>query len=597
MIAEVVLILKLVTIDLSKEKILESEVDLRLLKNYIGGRGLGDRIIFDSGYDFDPVSPESILLFMVGPLTGKTFFAGRHCIVGKSPLTNMVSSSTAGGYFAAELSSCDVIGLIIKGKSKKPSYIHIENDEYYIKDASHLWGLDTYETKAVIEKDESDAKVACIGQAGENKVKFASVINDAYHAAARCGFGCVMGSKNLKAISVKSNQKIDKLTLHKMEELPSYERLREYGSAWGFERANESHSLPIKNFQESYSDKLHNFGEKLKKLHIKNYGCYLCPIGCGKTVEIKFDSKTLTVQKPTYESLACLGANNLIFEPSEISYLNDLCNRYGLDVISTGVTISFYLENCEKKSEKSNYAFGDFESIIQMIKLIVYRKDIGEILAEGSMRAGEKLNARDFAMHVNGLELPGYNPFKCFGTSLGFVTSTNGASHTRNYPMCVGEAVNRLITAEIYKGKPVLLKCFEDLNAILDSLILCIFSSNNFESTTSNRLKRLFKKYKSKMDPFLRLIELFPSLMTRNLKLKELEDLLFQNTGLEFKNLIERGKAIYDLERRMNHDILVGAKLPNRFPQNKDKEFNDSLERYFKLRELDKDRDFGSKNL
>jgi aldehyde:ferredoxin oxidoreductase len=587
--------LKLVNIDLSKGEISERDVEKRLLKKYIGGRGLGDRIIHDLGYDFDPVSPESILLFMLGPLTGKAFFAGRHCIVGKSPLTNMISSSTAGGYFAAELSLCDIMGLIIKGKSKKPSYIHIENGDYIIKDASHLWGLDTYETKVTIEKDESDAKVACIGPAGENKVKFASVINDAYRAAARCGFGCVMGSKNLKAISAKSNQKIDKLTLRKMEELPSYKRLREYGSAWGFERANESHSLPIKNFQESHSDKLYNFGEKLKRLHTKNYGCHLCPIGCGKTVEIKFDSEPLIVAKPTYESLACLGANNLIFDPAEISYLNDLCNRYGLDVISTGVTISFYLEYCDKKLEKTNYGFGDFESIIQIIKMIAYRKDLGNILAEGAMRAGKKLNARDLAMHVNGLELPGYNPFKCFGTALGFVTSTNGASHTRNYPMCVGEAVNRLIGAELYKGKPVLLKCFEDLNAILDSLILCIFSSNNFESASSSKLKRVFKRFNSKMDPFLKLIELFPSLMTRNLRLKELEDLLFQNTGIEFKNLFERGRVIYDLERRMNHDILIKAELPNRFPQNRDKEFDKSLERYFKLRGVDTDRALESK--
>ncbi|MFQ6062111.1 MAG: aldehyde ferredoxin oxidoreductase family protein [Methanosarcinales archaeon] len=463
---------KIAYIDLTEKEVLEEYIDKQTLKEYVGGRGLGVKFLFDSLTPrIDPLSPDNILIVCVGPLTGIAPLSGRHAIVTKSPLTNTIFDSSAGGFFGAELKRTGYDVLFIIGKSEEPCNIFLENENIEFKSAKALWGLNTKETTSKLKKY---GRVMCIGRAGERLIKYANIMNDYYHCAGRGGVGAVMGSKNLKAVVVKGNKKAE-IADYDAYLKAEYEMTRllkaspvlskglsNYGTASLVALINYMNIMPTKNFQYSYFEEAEKIsGEAIKENYsITKKPCYKCFIGCKRISDKE--------EVPEYETIWTFGAN---LENSDLESLfkaNSLCNDYGIDTISCGGTIATYAEKKQlfEDLKKDNL-------LATLIKLIGEKKEIGSELAYGSYAYDAKLS-----MSVKGLELPGYDPRGCIGQALSYATSNRGGCHLRAYmvgPEIIGKP--KLIDRLSFNGKAGLVTIFQNLAACIDSLIFCKFTS------------------------------------------------------------------------------------------------------------------------
>ncbi len=492
---------KILKVNLSEKKVETETIPEDVLRKFIGGRGLGSYYLFKlMNPEADALSPENVLIFATGPLTGTPApTGGRYMVICKSPLTGLIACSNSGGNFGAELKSAGYDMIVITGKADSPVYIAIKDDLVEIKPASHLWGLDTHTVtdKLLEEFGDDRAKVACIGPAGENLVKIACVINDKHRAAGRSGVGAVMGSKNLKAIIVKGSgrpEAPDKDTFmsiirEKVEKIRNNpvtgEALPKLGTKVLDNIINENGLYPTRNFQTGVFEDTHEVcGEALveKGYLKKNKGCYACPIQCGRYVELPNGRKG---EGPEYESGwafgACCGVKDLI----AITEANFLCNELGLDTISTGVTIACAMELYEKGyipkedlAKGPELKFGSSEAIVYYTKAIAYRTGLGDKLAEGSFRLAETYGHPELSMSVKKQELPAYDPRGVYGHALGYATSNRGGCHVRAYlisPEVLGvpEKLEPLTT----QNKPQWLKLFQELTAVIDSSGLCLFSS------------------------------------------------------------------------------------------------------------------------
>jgi len=450
---------KILRVNLSNKKILQWKADENLLRRFIGGSGLAAKILFDeTDPSIDPFDPENLLIFMTGPVTAtRVPLSGRYQVVSKSPLTGIYGESDSGGSWGPELKKAGFDGIIISGKASKPVYLWISDGHAELREADHIWGMDTYEADQAI-KDETDEKavVSCIGPAGEKLARIAGIINDGKHgrAAARCGLGAVMGSKRLKAISVRGTGTIEVADPEALERsvkemassiVENAKGMHDYGTSGGMSTIEYVGDLPIKNWLwgswEEGAEKLS--GQTMAKTILSGrYYCSGCIIGCGR--EVSFESEKYGKVEgagPEYETLAMLGANCLVDDLKAVAKANELCNRYGLDTISTGAVIAFAMEAYEhglitdEETGGIRLTWGDADALLGMVEKIGKREDgLGWLLGEGVKRASEKIGkiSAEFAIHVKGLELPAHDPRAYYSQGLSYATSNRGACHLQS---------------------------------------------------------------------------------------------------------------------------------------------------------------------
>ena len=457
--------LRLLRVDLTKNSVDLADVDFDEL---IGGKGVATKLLFETPRGVDPLSPENAIIFGIGPLSGiRLSGSSRMTCVFKSPLTFGYGESQCGGFIAHEMKKSGIDIVYIKGKAKKPVYLLIEDGKAEIKDAAHLWGKDCYQTEEILRRDEG-GEVLSIGPAGENLVRYACITHRRGRQFGRCGAGAVMGSKKLKAVVVKGSGDIfNSPELEKFREwlrenvLPKLEGMREFGTPVMLALTNKMGVLPTKYWSEtSFAGWEKIDAEKIKKYVRRKSSCYACAVACGKIVEID----GLTVEGPEYETLFSFGPLCANDDLKTIVRANDLCDRLGLDTISTGNVVAFYMAHLD-----------DFDSskIPELIEKIAYRMDEGNILAEGVYRAAKSLQSLVEPVHVRGLEPPGYDPRGLYGMALGYLTSQRGACHMRNcaYRPNLTGVVDRTST----RGQAEMVKDLDDFYCVVDSLVLCRF--------------------------------------------------------------------------------------------------------------------------
>jgi len=436
-----------VDVNLTNRSIRDYEVPDAWYEKYLGGRGIGLRILLEELNGSEaPLGPDNILVFSTGPLQGTGLAgAGRYAVISKSPKTKTLNDSYVGGFLAHELGTSGYDGIIIRGKADRPVYICIENGKVEIHDAQNLWGLGVAATDETLRAKHPGAHVLCIGPAGENLVKFACIMSDISRAAGRPGFGAVMGSKNLKAVVVKGGQKkpwydaemLTEVRKALMTELLDNQGIVEFGK-WGSSAGvlplNEMGILPTKNFQEGVFERaadIDGAGKKFKALLVGRDTCTGCPIRCKRVVSGTFSRKSIEKKYggPEYETLAALGSNCLNGDIEAICLANQLCNDYGLDTISVGVTIAWAMEASERGLIKQKICWGDSKAILELIEQIAFRKGLGGMLAEGVEELSAKIGGTEFAMHIKGQEVPMHDPRGKKSLGLSYATTPRGGQH------------------------------------------------------------------------------------------------------------------------------------------------------------------------
>lgn len=488
---------KLLELDLTSAKTRDIQVSDEMVGKYLGGRGLGARLLLDLlPAKTDPLSPENVLIFLTGPLTGSTVTgSSKFVVVTKSPLTRGWCDSYSSGRIAVELKKAGYDGMVIRGKANHPCYLKIDEGGIEVREAGSIWGKDSFETERILKEMEKNpsAGVSSIGPAGENLCKFACINSDLYRQAGRGGVGAVMGSKRLKAIVVKGNKGMDLHDRKKLSELnrENYQRSRKsqvaqarmkYGTTLTLNITHAGGILPTKNFQfgtwEKALEKIDSVGvHKSVKSH---KACISCFVPCGLTTEVgEGKYKGISIEGPEYETLGMFGSNLLIDSLPTIIQANVLCDKLGLDTISTGNVIGFIMECFErgmisgKQTEGFDLRFGDGEASLAAIELIAHRKGIGDLLAEGVKAAADHIGEGSdrFAMHVKGLEFPAYDPRGAFGSGLSYAVSPRGACHRRAWPPA--KEILGGYPPYTVEGKAEMIKELYDENCVLHSLLVC----------------------------------------------------------------------------------------------------------------------------
>ena len=445
---------RILRVNLSKDKLSIEYPDEIFYRRYLGGEGfVAYYLLKELKPGIDPLGPENKLIFAAGPVTGVPIAGNsRNSIGAKSPLTGGFGESEVGGYWGAELKHAGFDAVIIEGKASSPVYLWIHDGEAEIRDASHIWGLETGDAQHVIREELNDnlVRVALIGPGGENLVRYACVMVDLKDAAGRTGMGAVMGSKNLKAVAVRGSGRIEvsdkriltELSKHLIQKVEDM-RLHEYGTGSLFEEYAASGNLPIQNFRDGEFQNAAALSAKNVKATVRvgMEGCYACPIRCKKIVKI---DEPFTVDPayggPEYEALASLGSNCGVDDLKAVCKANEICNRFSIDVISAGVSIAFAMECYEnglisdKETGGLKLKFGNAEALVRMVEMIGRREGLGDLLAEGVKRASEKIgkDSERFAMHVKGQEIPMHEPRFKKALGVGYAVSPTGADHMHN---------------------------------------------------------------------------------------------------------------------------------------------------------------------
>ena len=448
---------KILRVNLSNDKISIENPEEIFYRKYIGGEGfVAYYLLKELKPNTDPLGPENKLIFATGPITGVSIAGtGRNSVGAKSPLTNGFGEAEVGGYWGPELKKAGFDAIIIEGKAKSPIFIWIRNRNVEIRDASHIWGKTTGEAQKIIKKELDDnlVHISQIGPGGENLVRYACVINDLRSAAGRTGMGAVMGSKNLKAVVVRGNKRLKVANKEKLREIRNsfsndylkyYKEYFSHGTGGGvMEMFASMGNLPTRNFKAGGIGSAKNLDPQInsEEIDLKMETCFACPIKCKKVVQIK-EPWVVNPEYggPEYETLAAFGSNCAIYDLKAVCKANELCNKYSIDTISTGMSISFAMEcfenNILNESDTGGIIlkFGNSKAMIQMIEKIAKREGLGDILAEGVKRAAEKIQngAQKFAIHVKGQELPMHEPRFKQGLGLGYAISPTGAEHMHN---------------------------------------------------------------------------------------------------------------------------------------------------------------------
>ncbi len=473
---------------------------------YIGGRGLGVKYVFDNGPSVEPLSPDNILCFMNGPLTGTDAnMSGRMAIVTKSPLTGTVTDSHHGGWSAARLKWAGFDGLVFKGIAETPVYAYVENGEVTLHDASDLWGKGVHAVVQTMYERYGDPKtlsVIAIGQGGENLVRFACWINENDRASGRGGTGCVGGSKHLKAIVIRGKHADrprpgdkdawkgahDRALATIMDEKnvtsPRKGGLSVYGTNVLMNITNAIGALPTNN------SILTSFGENGELISgewvkanilVDDPTCHACPVACKKEVEVGEGMWAgLRMESLEYEPAWSLGANCGNNSAPGVAKLIDLCNDFGLDAIETGHPLSIYMEASQRgfTNGDGTLTWGDVAAMADVVRRIAYREGLGNVMAEGSNAIAAYFGHPELAMTVKGQGIPAYDPRGLKGMGIAYATSNRGACHLRGYTPAVELGlIPWKMDPLVWQGKGDMLRILQDVHAFSDSLDLCKFSA------------------------------------------------------------------------------------------------------------------------
>lgn len=486
-------------IDLSRRSFVRQPLRQHYYQDYLGGRGLGARLLYDLlPPGVDPLGPENVVLILTGPLTGSIVpGSGKYAVVTKSPASGGFVDSYASGQIAVEIKQAGYDGLIIRGRADKPCYLVITDERVEFRDAAGLWGKDTFETEEALRQELCDNETGflCIGPAGENLVKYATINSDFYRQAARGGVGAVVGSKNLKAIAVKGSKDIPcydmEALLAQMQKVAR--RIGEskvaqarmaFGTPLTFDMTSAAGMLPTRNYSSGVYppgyDHLNSVA--VQKATLKSRACYGCMIGCSKiTKAIDGTYQGNIIEGPEYETLALLGSNLDIPRLDIVNQANILCDRLGLDTISTGNVIGFIME-CREKGlihgellGGADLCFGDGEAVLRIIEDIAWRRGAGDLLAEGVRCLAERIGQGSdrFGMQIKGLEFAAYDPRIGYGTALSYAVNPRGACHRRAWPPAV-EVLGKEAPYEV-AGKAESVKRLYDENSVYHSLLVCDF--------------------------------------------------------------------------------------------------------------------------
>ena len=492
---------KALVVDLSSGAHRWDNIPEQVLRSFIGGIGLGTYLLYKyCPAGADPLGSDNPLIFAASPLVGSRLTtSSKFAVMTKSPLTGFIGDSLSSSFLATELKKSCGDALIIVGQAETPTLLFIENGVPQFLDAAGLMGLGTFDTEqAVKERLGRQTRVASIGPAGENLVRYASIANDGGRQAGRCGPGAVMGSKNLKALALQGSQTVDvampgathqySLDLSKRSLGAATEKYRELGTMANVSVFNRLGTLPTRNFRESTFEGAEKVsGEHLHQEHLaKNASCANCTIGCEKIL-VTSDKGKKSKGRMEYESLFALGPLCGVDDPNTVIRAAAICDDLGMDTISAGVTIAWAMECFDKGLLSTNdtggidLSFGNGQAILDILELIGHRKDLGGLLAEGTKMAAERLGggSSDWAMQVKGLEMPGYEPRSLKTMALGLAVTPRGACHNRSsaYEADFSEQVDRLSVDE---SRGIIAAESEDFEAVLDSLIWCKFLRKAF---------------------------------------------------------------------------------------------------------------------
>lgn len=494
---------RVLRIDLTHGTVREEQSDAQAWSRYLGGRGYGARVLYDeTGPSTDPLSPDNLLVFATGPLTGtKAPTPSRYSLTTKSPLTGTTCDNNSGGRWGVQLKRSGYDALVVSGASNEPVYISIIDGKAQIKPASDLWGMDTRAaTETLKSREGENTSVICIGPAGENGVLISCIMNDGSRALARGGCGAVMGSKNLKAIvaqgsgrpTIADEEKMKFFTYEANKLLRAHpmtsKGLPELGTALLMDVMNAAGMLPTRNFQESQFPGAHQVSGVAIRERISRgrTGCYGCVIRCTRQTA----THTREGEGPEYESAWALGPDCGIDDLETVAEANYLCNLLGLDTISTGGTIACAMELQERGIADTGMKFGQKEHLHELIRQIARREGIGDKLAQGSRRFAAEFGAQEYSMQVKGLELPGYDPRGAQGQGLGYATSNRGGCHLRGGYLIAPEVLGapRMVNRFASVGKAGHVAQAQNFGAAADSLVVCRFATFALSETVLARL-------------------------------------------------------------------------------------------------------------
>ena len=502
--------MRILRVDLTAGKFADQEVSKEDSRNYLGGRGLAAKILYQENKPkIDPFDPENRLIFMAGPYTG-TYgsFTAFYNVTTKSPLTGAILSAHSGGHWGPMFRKTGYDGIVIKGRSPKPVYLLITDAGPELKDASDLWGKDVFETVDTLEERHEKSKATVIGPAGEKLIRYAAIMNDHNRAAGRGGVGAVMGSKNLKAVVVHGTKDVPQADPEKLKETfktatatvkEKSVAFSKYGTSMVVGITGKAGTIPTRNFQTGYYPEYEKIGGDtlVNNYKTKDTACARCPLHCGNMTKAVKDYQALT-EGPEYETLAMFGSNLDNSNLESIIMANHLCNKYGMDTISCADTIACAYELYEKGiiTDKDTgglkLVWGDHRAMVKLVEMTGEREGLGKLIGEGSNRLAAKYGpeAKKYAMNVKGMEFPGYDPRGIQGMSLAFATSTRGACHLRA-TMYVPELFQGVLDRFTVKGKAKTLKDLQELFTVYDAMVLCKFGARNAFANDWNNMVML----------------------------------------------------------------------------------------------------------
>lgn len=488
-------------VDLTEGRIRQETIDPRVAKDFIGGRGWGiHTLLTEVDPACDPLGPENLLVMAAGPLTGTRAPTGaRYMVMSKSPLTGALTCSNSGGQFPAAFKKSGFDMIVFSGRSPRPVYLWLDQGRAELRSAEHLWGCSVPDTEAALREEiSSDAKVACIGPAGERLVLFAGIMNDRDRAAGRSGVGAVMGSKRLKAVVVAGGQEVPLAAPELFAALVrKYNQkfkdglkgqppgLRTYGTAATITGTQNVGALPTRNFQQGTFEGWEAIsGQALtERFLVRHKACYACPIGCGRVTRVEDPEFGGEGEGPEYETIYAMGSNCGVDNLAALTKANYICNEQGMDTITMGCTIACAMEMYEKgylteRDTGRPLAFGDARALVELTRLTAERQGFGDLLAEGSLRLARRFGHPELAIVAKGQEFAGYEPRGEQGMGLAYATSPIGASHMRGDPAYIEIlGVPTLIDPQTWEGKAQLVKDWQDHFAVIDAAGLCVFFS------------------------------------------------------------------------------------------------------------------------
>lgn len=509
---------KYLFVDLSRRKTEVRPVERKTAEAYLGGAGMGARLLYDeTTVETDPLGPENVLIAYTGLFTGtRVPSSGRHHVMARSPLTGILGESNVGGSWGVHLKKTGYDGLVVTGKAESPVYLWIHDGGVEIRDARKIWGMDSYQSSAWLkEQTTAKATAAVIGPAGERLALIASIphIGHVVRAAARTGMGAVMGSKNLKAIVVLGTRDIpqadaealDRSVQSRLDHIrTATEAFRKYGTSGGIATYEKIGNFPLKNWVLGRWPDVENItGVAMHDTILSGRkACLGCPIVCGRHIKItQGPYAPLDCEGPEYESIGTLGGECLVKDLAAICKANELCNRYGLDTISTGATIAFAMEAFErgiltvKDTDGIDLTWGNAAALVALVEKIGKREGIGSLMGEGSYRMAKALgrNAVEFAIHVKGLEPSAHDPRRFFSHALNYATAARGACHNASwshpYELSLSApeiGIEQPQDAYQIESKAEFTAKLQNMNTAFDCLIICRFAQVGKAVTLSN---------------------------------------------------------------------------------------------------------------